>query len=266
MDRIEINGTSFAYRFDGPEGRPVVTLSHSLSSDYRMWDGQIAALTKRWRVLRFDSHGHGQSAVPPPPYALSRLAADVAGLLDRLGIAKTLFVGLSMGGMIGQLLGLDHADKLLGLALCCTTSRLSPEAKALWDERLATVAAQGMDSQVDGTLGRWFTPDFRANHPDRVAPIAAQIRATPPDGFIGWGRAIQGLDLTDRLGAIGVPTLVLSGALDPGTPPAAGQAIADRIPGARFQAIAGASHLANVEQPEAFTQALVAFLEGVMHA
>jgi 3-oxoadipate enol-lactonase len=263
MQTIEIDGARIAYRFDGPQDGPVVTLSHSLATDHRMWEVQIAALAKRWRVLCFDSLGHGQSAVPPPPYGLAALAGGVAALLDRLGIAKTLFVGLSMGGMIGQHLGLDHAHKLTGLALCCTTSRISEEGRKIWDQRIAAVAAQGMESQVESTLGRWFTPAFLAEHPKRVQPIADQIRATSAQGFIGWGRAIQGLDLTDRLAAIRLPTLVLSGALDPGTPPAAGQAIAERIPGARFQAIAGASHLANVEQPEAFTQALTGFLDQV---
>jgi 3-oxoadipate enol-lactonase len=250
------------YTLDGPEDAPVVTLSHSLAASLEMWEPQLPALTERFRVLRYDTRGHGGSEVPPGAYTMSMLAGDVRNLLDALGIARTHFVGLSMGGMIGQTLALEHPDVLDRLVLADTASQMPPEAGPLWDERIALVERDGMAPRVEETIQRWFTPPFIAESPDVVEPIRALIRATAPQGFIGCGRAIQALRLTDRLGEIKAPTLIIVGANDMGTPVALSELMQTRIPGSKLAVLESAAHLSNVEQAERFNQALIGFLEG----
>jgi 3-oxoadipate enol-lactonase len=167
-----------------------------------------------------------------------------------------------MGGMLGQHLALRAPERIASLTLACTASRFPPAAAAVWPERIAAVRALGMVSQVEPTLSRWLTPGYRAAHPDVMARIAALIAATPPAGFIGWAHAIPTIDLTDRLGEIRCPTLVIGGADDPGTPPAMQEIIAAGIPGARLEVIPGAAHLANIEQAGMFNRLLGEFLDG----
>jgi 3-oxoadipate enol-lactonase len=258
--KVQANGITKHYTLDGPAGAPVVTLSHSLATTLAMWDPQMPALTARYRVLRYDTRGHGQTDAPGGPYSLELLAADAAALLRALGIARTHWVGLSMGGMIGQTLALAEPGLVASLALCDTSSRVPPEARPTWVDRIRTAETAGMAPLVEPTIGRWFTPGFVASRPDVVEPVRAMIRGTPPAGYVGCCHAIAALDLTDRLSAITVPTLVIVGEEDQGTPVAASRAIQERIRGAELVILKGASHLSNMEQPAAFSSALTDFL------
>jgi 3-oxoadipate enol-lactonase len=258
--KITANGISVNYTLDGPASAPVVTLSHSLATDLSMWDPQMKALTARYRVLRYDTRGHGGTDAPAGAYTLDQLADDAQALLKALGVAKTHWIGLSMGGMIGQTLALKSPDLFLSLSLCDTSSRVPAEAKPLWADRIKTAQTQGMEPLVEGTIGRWFTAPFREQHKDVVDPVRAMIRRTPPQGYAGCFAAISALDLTDRLPAIKIPTLVVVGEEDQGTPVAASQAIQAKIAGSQLEILKSAAHLANMEQPEAFTKALTTFL------
>ena len=258
--KITANGISVNYTLDGPASAPVVTLSHSLATDLSMWDPQMKALTARYRVLRYDTRGHGGTEAPSGAYTLDQLAEDARALLQALGIAKTHWVGLSMGGMIGQTLALKSPEMFLSLSLCDTSSRIPAEAKPLWQDRIKTAQAQGMEPLVEGTIARWFTAPFREQHKDVVDPVRTMIRRTPPQGYAGCCHAISALDLTDRLPAIKLPTLIVVGEEDQGTPVAASQAIQAKIAGSQLEILKSAAHLANMEQPEAFTKALTTFL------
>lgn len=256
--KLSINGIDIHYEISG--SGPVVTLLHSLATDLSLWDDLAAELGKRFTVLRYDARGHGQTSAPQGPYTWPMLVADLVGLLDALKIERTHFVGLSMGGMLGQHFALAHPERLEKLVLTSTTSRVPPEAKPLWDERIAVAREKGMAAHVAGTLERWFTAPYRAAHPEVMARIGAMVAATPVAGYAGWGAAIQTLDLTDKLGAIEAPTLVVCGAEDSGTPPAANRAIAEAIPGARFTMLPNASHQLVIEQADNFRRLLLDFL------
>jgi len=258
--KITANGISVNYTLDGPASAPVVTLSHSLATDLSMWDPQMKALTARYRVLRYDTRGHGGTDAPAGAYTLDQLADDAQALLKALGVAKTHWIGLSMGGMIGQTLALKSPEIFLSLSLCDTSSRIPAEARPLWADRIKTAQTQGMEPLVEGTIGRWFTAPFREQRNDVVEPVRTMIRRTPPQGYAGCCAAISALDLTDRLPAIKIPTLVVVGEEDQGTPVAASQAIQAKIAGSQLEILKSAAHLANMEQPEAFTKALTPFL------
>jgi 3-oxoadipate enol-lactonase len=258
--KITANGISINYTLEGPASAPVVTLSHSLATNLSMWDPQIPALISRYRVLRYDTRGHGGTDAPEGPYSLEQLAEDARALLQALGIARTHFIGLSLGGFIGQILALKYPQMLHGLVLCDTSSRVPPEARPTWDERIKVTRTQGMEPHVEPTVGRWFTAPFREKHPEVVDRVRPMIRATSPRGYIGCCQAIAGLDLTDRLHAISAPTLIIVGEDDPGTPVAASRTIHEKIRGSELVILKSASHLSNMEQPEAFNRAVTGFL------
>lgn len=258
--RASVNGIEIAYELEGPAAAPVIMLSHSLATTMAMWRPQRPALSKEFRVLRYDMRGHGETTAPAGPYSFAMLAADAIGLLDHLKIGRVAFVGLSIGGMIGQHLAIHHPERLNCVALCSTTSAIPEAGRAMWDQRIAAVEAGGMEGQVTTTLERWFTAPYRAAHPDVMDWIAGMIRGTPVAGFVGCGHAIKSLNLTADLKRVTVPTLVMPGEKDPGTPPAVSEIIRDAVPGAEYAVIADAAHLANVEQAEAFTDRLLAFL------
>lgn len=271
---VEANGVAIHCRLEGHGESPgsagagvaeprTVTLSHSLATSLEMWDGQMGALISRYRVLRFDTRGHGRSAAPEGPYAIESLVEDVRALLLELGIARTHFVGISMGGMIGQLLAATYPDMVSSLVLCDTSCRIDPEARPQWDERIAVAESAGMEPHVEATIARWFTPGFIAAHPEVVDPVRAMIRNTSPLGYVGCAHAVKNLDIEDRLRSIRVPTLIVVGEDDPGTPVEAARVIQERIEGAELMVLPSASHLSNLEQPTAFNQAVVAFLDRV---
>ncbi len=261
--RISANGITMNYALEGPASAPVVTMSHSLATDLSMWDGQMAALAARYRVLRYDTRGHGGSDAPAGAYSLDQLADDARALLGALGIARTHWVGLSMGGMIGQTLALKAPGLLASLSLCDTSSRIPVEARPVWAERIKTAETQGMEALVEPTISRWFTAPFISAHKDVVDRVRRMIRATPAAGYVGCCHAISVLDLTEKLASIRLPAVVIVGEEDQGTPVAASQAIQERIAGAELVILKSASHLSNIEQPEAFTSALTSFLARV---
>lgn len=262
MNVVHANGIDIAYQIEGTldPACPWIVFAHSLATDLRLWDEQIAPFAADWRVLRYDIRGHGGSTATPGPYSLELLADDLKALLDELLIGQVHFVGLSLGGMIGQQFALRHPIRLRSLTLADTSSRAAPDAPTLWESRRARVESLGMNAVVTETLERWFTPGFRARHPDRVARIAELIRATPPAGYAGCAHAVARIALTPRLGVIGCPVLVLVGEQDHGTPLAQAEAIARAIPQSRLTVLRDAAHLSNVEQAAAFNAALERFL------
>lgn len=257
--KVRANGIDVEYQVAGTSG-PWVTLSHSLACNNAMWDPQIAALASRYRVLRYDTRGHGGTTATPAPYTLELLAEDARALLDTLGIQRTHWIGLSLGGMIGETFALRHADRLDSLVLCDTTSRYPREAAAMWDERIRSAEASGMAALAEPTLARWFTEPYRKSHPDVMATFAAAIAATPHAGYAGCGRAISTIDLTERLRGLALPALVIVGEQDLGTPVAMAREIAGAIPGAKLVVLPAAAHLSNVEQAERFNEAVLGFL------
>jgi 3-oxoadipate enol-lactonase len=261
MMKIKANGITMNYTLEGPPSAPVITLSHSLATDLTMWEPQMEVLKARYRVLRYDTRGHGGSEVPEGPYSLDQLGDDVRALLQALKIEKTHFMGLSMGGMIGQVFALKHPGMLRSLILCDTMSEVASQAKPIWDERIAITQTQGMEPHVEPTIERWFTKPSRSS--PAASRVRAMIRATSPKGYIGCSRAIMELDLTERLPAIRMPTLIIVGADDPGTPVAVSQAIHEMIKGSQLVILKSAAHLSNIEQAEAFNKALIPFLSMV---
>lgn len=240
---------------EGPEEAPVLVMANSLGTTLRMWDEGAPALRERFRLLRYDHRGHGGSPVPPGLYTIEDLGRDALALLDRLGIERFSWCGLSIGGMVGMWLASEAPERVEGLVLCCTSALLGP--RELWDERISVARTEGMDALVDSVVVRWFTPEFFSVHPETVEKAAAMLRGTDPEGYAGCCAAIRDMDLRDRLGQIRAPTLVISADEDPATPPEHGELIRDSIPGASFEVIPGASHLANIEQPEAVTRAIL---------
>jgi 3-oxoadipate enol-lactonase len=243
------------YRLDGPLGGPPLMLCNSLGTTLEMWDAQLVDLTAQFRLARYDQRGHGRSPVPPGPYSIEDLARDALGLLDDLGIERTSFCGLSIGGMVGMWLASETPERIERLVLCSTAPTLPPREQ--WLERAATVRADGVSAIADAAIDRWFTP---------LAPVSLRERfrtmlvETPAEGYAGCCEALADLDLRDRLGAIDAPTLVVTGAGDPVAPPQTGEQLAASISGARHVTVAGARHIANAEQPATFTQPVLAHL------
>lgn len=248
------------YELSGPRHAAVVMLSHSLGSNLHMWDPQMTALEARFQVLRYDTRGHGASDVPDGAYTLDQLVADAVALLDALGIKKVNFTGLSMGGMIAQGIALKHAGRLDRLVLCDTSAFMPAEAQPIVQERIDAARKKGLSALVDATLARWFTPPYLQKKGPGVDMIRNIFLKSPVAGYLGCTEAIRRLNYINELPRIKIPTLVMVGADDPGTPVAAAQAIHERIAGSRLVIIPSASHLCNIEQAEVFNQHLLNFL------
>lgn len=257
MPFADLPGLRVNYRFDGPEGAPVLVLSNSLGTDLRMWAPQVASLAGRFRILRYDTRGHGQTGVTPGPYTIEALGRDAVALLDALGIARAHFCGLSMGGMIGMWLGTHAAGRVDRLVLCNTAAQIG--TPQMWAARLAMVRDEGMAAVAAVVAQRWFTPALLAAPTPQVREVCAMLAATSPDGYAACCAAVRDMDQRDSVGAIGAPTLVIAGTHDPVTPPAAGRLLAERIPGARYVEL-DAAHLSNIEAAERFTAAVAEFL------
>ncbi|RJR42694.1 MAG: 3-oxoadipate enol-lactonase [Desulfobacteraceae bacterium] len=257
------NGIRIHYELDGDPSAPVITLSHSLATDLSMWEHQMETLLRSYRVLRYDTRGHGGTEAPEGHYSLQTLADDVRALLHELGIGKTHFMGISMGGMIAQHLALDSPEIISSLILCDTSSRVDKESWPVWDERIRVAQTKGMEPHVSPTLERWFTPSFRERNPEVLGKIGDMIRKTEPRGYIGCSYAIRALDLTDRLGKIRTPSLIIVGEDDPGTPVPAARTIHERLKGSELVIIESASHLSNIEQSGKFNDAVMSFLSGI---
>jgi len=245
---------------EGPEDAPVLVLCNSLGSTLEMWDDQASVLRERFRLLRYDQRGHGDSPVPSGPYEIEDLGLDLLALLDRLGVEHASFCGLSIGGLVGMWLASEAPGRVERLVLCCTASRFDSD---FYDARAHKVRAEGVDSIADAVLERWFTPEFRASRPETVEWAESILRGTPTEGYAGCCEVLRDTDMRSRLGEIQAPTLVVAGAEDPAATVDQAEEIRDSIPDARLVVIESAAHLANVEQPEGVTREILNHLEPV---
>ncbi len=256
----EANGITFNCRIDGPEGAPWLMLSNSLATNLAMWDGQTAVLAEHYRVLRYDQRGHGGSDVPAGDYDFDMLADDAAALMQAHGIETCHFVGLSMGGMTAMGLGLNHPERLRSLTICNSRADVTQEFRDNFDARISLALDEGMAPLVETTIERWFTEDLRAAAPAFLDDVRDMVRTTPVQGFAGCARAVQNVDYMPRLSAIDKPVLLIAGAQDLATPPEGMRAMQAAISGSQYVELDPASHLSNLEQPQAFTAAVQQFL------
>jgi 3-oxoadipate enol-lactonase len=258
MPFVETGDLRVHYALTGAAGAPVVVLSNSLGTNFSMWDAQVPALEKEFRVLRYDTRGHGQTTVTPGPYTIEQLARDVVRLLDALRLDRAHFCGLSMGGMIGMWLGVNAGERLRKLVLCNTAARIG--TAETWNARIEQVRKAGMKSIAPAVVERWFTPEFRARSPQFIAPTQRMIENSPPEGYAACCAAIRDMDQREAIAAIRVPTLVIGGGKDPVISSADGRFLAERIAGARYTELETA-HLSNLEAPAQFTPELIRFLK-----
>ena len=260
MPFAEVNGTTLHYRFDGPVQGPVVMLSNALASDLTMWEFQVPALVEAgYRVLRYDSRGHGHSAVPEGPYSIELLAADAVGLMDAFDLEKVHFCGLSKGGMIGQMLGTHYGDRLISLTLSSTSAYMAP--KEIWDERIETVRKGGIAVVVDATIDRWFTKAGQTNLASSVEKVRRVILNTPVEGFCACCAAIRDMDQRETIRNVITPTLVMVGEHDSGTPVSAAEYIHQGITSSSLTIIPDAAHFVQMEQSNIFNHALLEFIK-----
>ena len=257
MPQVKVGSDLFHVELDGQASAPVLMLSNSLGTNLAMWDPQMPELTKRFHVVRYDSRGHGQSAAPEGPYSIAQLGRDALAIMDDLGFERVHWLGLSKGGMVGQWL-LTHAPHRIDRAVLANTAAQagSPD---VWNERIRTVGASGMDAVASAVVQRWFTPDFQKRDPAAVERILAMLQSTPPQGYVACCSAVRDMDQREAIRAVERPVLVIVGSADPATPPEAGALIAEHIAGAELVTLE-AAHLSNIEQPEAFTRSVVDFL------
>ena len=238
------------HRVTGPEDAPVLVLSNSLGTTLNMWDPQVKPLSRHFRLVRYDTRGHGGSDTPPGPYSIDDVGRDVLELLDHLQVEKAHFAGLSLGGMTGQWLGINAPERVDKLVLLCTSPKMGPAQ--MWIDRAKTVREQGTEAIVDGTFERWFTEGFRAQHD--LGDLRAMFVGVPDEGYASCCAIIERMDLTDGLPNISAPTLVIGGAQDPATPPDDHAAvIAGAIPRARLEVLDPGAHLLNVERAQEVT-------------
>jgi 3-oxoadipate enol-lactonase len=251
------DGCPLHVEVSGREAGPTLMLSNSLGTNLNMWDDQAAEFGKHFRLIRYDRRGHGRSGVPAGPYSFARFGRDILAILDALKIQKTHWCGLSMGGMDGQWLGAHAADRIEKLVLANTNFYYAD--KTPWDERIRFVREKGLKALVGPNMERWFTKDFRVRAPQVIARMTEMFVSTNPDGYIACVEAIRDMDFRASNPGIANPTLVIVGKHDPATPPSAGEAIVSQIKGARLVSL-DAAHISNVEQPRAFTEAVLDFL------
>ncbi|MBI1198674.1 MAG: alpha/beta fold hydrolase [Phenylobacterium sp.] len=259
MPSIDVDGATLNYTVRGRAGKPWVTVSHSLGGDMTLWDALAEHLAPDFQVLQYDTRGHGRSRAAHAEFTVERLGDDVVALWDAVGAVRSHFIGLSLGGMLGQGLALNHRERLDKLVLCDCRADSSDDFRALWDMRIAQVSASGAGAVVDGTLEKWVTPQFRTANPQVMSAIGEIIRGTSVNGYVGCARAIQNLAFGPRLGQITTPTLLLSGGEDLPHPEIL-KRMSAAIPGATYAEVPDAAHLPNVEQPAAFNRVISEFL------
>jgi 3-oxoadipate enol-lactonase len=257
MPILESGDAGIHYALEGPSESPVLVFSNSLGANFSMWDAQVSALRKRFRVLRYDTRGHGQSSFTPGPYSIEQLAKDVIALLDALHLDRVHFCGLSMGGMIGMWLGAHASERLNHLVLCNAGAKIG--TTETWNARIEAVRKNGMTSVASAVVERWFTPAFRQKATGTIANTLKMLEETNPDGYAACCAAVRDFDFREQVSNIRLPTLVISGAHDPATPPADGRFLAHQIPGARYVEL-DAAHLSNLEDRYRFNNELAAFL------
>jgi 3-oxoadipate enol-lactonase / 4-carboxymuconolactone decarboxylase len=248
-----------SYRIQGPDGAPLLVLANSLGTTSAMWEPQLPVLTGWFRVVRYEHRGHGGTVAPPGPYTIEQLGGDVLDLLDAVGEERASLCGLSLGGMVAMWLAAHAPERVEQLVLCCTAPQLPPAEQ--WAQRAATVRASGAMGLLDALMGRWFTPGFVSRRPDVAGLVAGMLGAADAEGYAGCCEAIGTMDQRDDLASIDAATLIIAGAADPVAPPATALAMHERIAGSSL-VVLRAAHLANIEQPERFTAALVDHLAG----
>jgi 3-oxoadipate enol-lactonase len=257
--RIKANGIAINYRIDGPEGAPWIVFSNSLATSLAMWDEQAAALQNSYRVLRYDQRGHGDTDAPAGRYAFDTLLADALALIDALGIEKTHFAGLSMGGATALGLVERHPERFDRVVVCDSPCQSTPQSSQQWQERIATAQKQGMAALVEPTIARWFAPETVAANPPHLEKVRAMIRSTPVDGFIGCAAALADHDYASAVASVERPVLFVAGEKD-GAAPAAMRKLHEKLGGSRFVELAGAGHISNMDRPAEFNRALGDFL------
>jgi 3-oxoadipate enol-lactonase len=259
MPFAKVDGGRIHYRIDGDPDAPVLVLSNSLGTDLSMWDRLVAALSRSFRILRYDSRGHGRSLVTSGPYRIEQLARDVVSLLDGLEMARVHYCGLSLGGMVGIWLGAHEPSRVDRLVWASTAAHLGPPEA--WDARLEAIRQGGMASVADRIIERWFTPAFRGRCAAAVNATRQMLLTAPSDGYTACCAAVRDRDQRAELASIRALTLVIAGRHDPATPPATCRLIADAIHRARLVELS-AAHLSNIEGAEAFNAAVLGFLLG----
>ncbi len=260
MKAATANGIVLHYADDGSNEGPVLVFSNSLGTDFRIWDRVVALLPDSLRIIRYDKRGHGLSTCTEAPYSIDDHTRDLASLLDGLGIAKAVIVGLSVGGMIGQALAGARPDLVKGLVLCDTAHKIGPPE--IWQTRIDAIREGGIASLAEAILGRWFSEDFRRQRPEELEVWRSMLCRTPAEGYIGTAEAIRDADLTAVAKGLTVPTTCLVGSEDGATPPALVKSTADLI-GADFHEIKGAGHLPCIEAPREMVDAIVGFLKKI---
>jgi 3-oxoadipate enol-lactonase len=257
MPVINADGCPIHVEVEGPQRAPVLMLCNSLGTTLHMWDGQVTPFTRHFRLVRYDRRGHGKSGCPKGPYTMERLGRDVLAILDALELERVNWCGLSMGGMVGQWLAANAPERIERLAITNTSSYFAD--KTAWNERLRLVREKGIAAFAGPNMERWFTKEFRERSPQTVAATREMFAATPLEGYIACGEAVRDMDHRELLPKIKAPTLVIAGKQDPATPLEANQYIASRVPGAKL-IVLDAAHLSNIEQPQAYTDAVLNFL------
>jgi len=260
MPVIQADGCSIHVEVEGAERAPVLMLSNSLGTNLHMWDDQAEELAKNFRLVRYDSRGHGKSAAPAGPYTIERLGRDALAVMDGLGIDKVNWCGLSKGGMVGMWLGANAPERIDKLILSNTSAYMGA-APDLWNERIKTALTAGMPALVDATLERWFTKAFRERNPKVMARIREMVLATPPKGYAACCEGIRDMDQRESLQRIRAPTLIIAGRHDPSTTVEVAEFMQSRIAGAKL-AVIDAAHIANVERPREYSETVLQFLAG----
>jgi len=257
MPTAKLPDAELYYEFCGAESAEVLVLSNSLGTHLHLWDAQISEFARHFRLLRYDTRGHGRSSVTPGPYSISQLSNDVLHLLDALNLSQVYFCGVSMGGMTGMYLGIHSPSRFRKIVAASTAAKIGTQES--WDTRIETVKKNGMKAVSSAVLDRWFTPSFRTTHPAEIATMQGMLESANPDGYVANCAAVRDEDLRESLANSKVPTLIVSGTHDPGTTPADGRYLTEHIPGSRFVELS-ASHICNIEAQIAFNREVLSFL------
>lgn len=257
MPFANVRDAKIHYEFAGDAHLPVVVFSNGLGTNLHMWDGQVISFARHFRVLRCDTRGHGKSDVTPGPYTIEQLSQDIVGLLDCLRLDRVFFCGISMGGLIGMLLGTNFANRFKKLVLCSTAAKIG--TTAMWEARIQTARTGGMKAIANTVLERWFTEGFRSTHPAEVQRVEAMLQATSSEGYAANCAAVRDSDQRSTVGNIHLPCLMVVGKDDPGTPPSEAQKLTKSIAGSQYAELPG-SHLCNIESRDQFNERVVKFL------
>jgi 3-oxoadipate enol-lactonase len=257
MPFLETNDLRMCYELDGPANGPALVFSNSLGTNLSLWDPQLPVFAQNFRVLRYDSRGHGRTSATQGEYSIEMLARDVLQLLDALNLQRVNFCGLSIGGMTGMWLAVNAPQRLDNLVLSNTAPKIGQ--LDTWNERIRAVREGATKAVAQQVVERWFTPEFRANYPDQIAKTKQMIESTSTDGYLGSCAAVRDFDFWENVGAISAQTLVIAGVHDQSVPPSEAQKLAKQIPGARYLDLP-AAHISNIEAAGRFTDEVISFL------